>query len=108
MLVVMDVVPGMAVVAVHVVEVVLVGDRGVSAAGLVDVHVSGMRNVGAKIRPGLLVDMVLVDVVDMPVVQEVHVVVVGHGGVAAEPVVGVGMSLDRVMGSGVGHRYLRR
>ena len=107
-LVVVDVVPRVPMIAVHVVDMVVVSDRGVSAAGLVDVHVPGVRDVGAEISPGLLVDVVLVDVVDMPVVEEVHVVVVGDRRVPAEPVVGMGMPLDRVVGSGVGHRYLRR
>ena len=104
----MDVVPGVPMIAVHVVDMVVVSDRGVSAAGLVDVHVPGVGDVGAEISPGLLVDVVLVDVVDVPVVEEVHVVVVGDGRVPTEPVVGVGMSLQRVVGSGVCHRYLRR
>ena len=51
--------------------------------------------------------MVLVNVVDVAVVEEVHVVLVRHRGVAAEAVVHVGVLLQRLVGCGVGHRYLR-
>jgi hypothetical protein len=104
-LVVVDVMPDVAVVPVDEVDVILVGDRGVPAAVLVDVHVPGVRDV----RPRHLgvVDVVLVDVVDMPVVQEVDVVLVRHRGVAAEPVVHVRVQLEGVVRGGIGHRNLR-
>jgi hypothetical protein len=124
-LVVVDMVPGVAVITVHVVEMALVGDRHVATAILVHVHVPRMRDVGAWARGHALqvvdvvlvhvVDMavveevhvVLVDVVDVAVVEEVHVVLVWHRGVAAEAVVHVGVLLQRLMRSGVDHRYLR-
>jgi hypothetical protein len=105
-LVVVDVVPGVAVIPVDVVDVVLVGDRGVAAAGLVHVHVPEVRDVrfGGRERD---VHVVLVDVVDVAVVQEVHMVLVRHGGVAAEAIVHVGMRVERAVRGGVGHRFLR-
>jgi hypothetical protein len=108
-LVVVDVVPRVAVVPVDVVDVVLVGDRGVPAAVLVHVHVPGVRDVSFRARGNALriVHVVFVDVVDVPVVQEVDVVLVRHRGVAAEAVVHVRVLLERVMGDGVGHRNLR-
>jgi hypothetical protein len=105
-LVVVDVVPGVAVVAVDVVEVILVRNRRVPAAGLVHVHVPGVRNVRFGGREGV-VHVVLVNVVDVAVVQEVHVVLVGHRGVAAEAVVHVRMRVERLVRGGVGHRFLR-
>jgi hypothetical protein len=105
-LVVVDVVAGVAMVAVDVVDVVLVRDGQVAAAALVDMHVAGVREVvvrGANDRVHV-VDVVLVDVVDVPVVEEVHVVPVRNGGVPAEPVVHVRMRLEATVGRGVGHR----
>ena len=109
MLVVVDVMPGVAMVAVDVVDVVLVGDRGVPTAVLVDVHVAGVRQVEVRgIEHGVeVVHVILVDVVDVPVVQEVDVVLVGHRGVPAVPVVHVGMLPERVVGNGFCHRDLR-
>jgi hypothetical protein len=109
-LVVVDVVPGVPVVAVDVVQVALVRDRDVPAPLRVDVHVAGMREVARRNvdQPVDVVDVVLVDVVDVPVVQEVDVVLVGHGGVPAEPVVDVRVLFERQVGSGIGHRNLRR
>jgi hypothetical protein len=108
-LVVVDVMPGVAMVAVDVVDVVLVGDRGVPAAILVDVHVAGVREVAPRDGEDLVgvVHVILVDVVDVPVVQEVDVVLVGDRGVPAEPVVDVRVLLDGMMRDGVGHRNLR-
>jgi hypothetical protein len=108
-LVVVDVVPGVAVITVHVVEMALVGDRHVATAILVHVHVPRMRDVGVRARGNALqvVDVVLVHVVEMAIVEEVHVVLVRHRGVAAEAVVHVGVLLQRLMRSGVDHRYLR-
>lgn len=109
----MDVVPRVAVVAVDVVEMVLVGDHRVAAAVLVHVHVPRVRNVGVGARKGArehavqVVHVVFVNVVDVAIVQEVDVVLVRHRGVAAEAVVHVVMLLERLVGSGVGHRYLR-
>jgi len=109
----MDMVPRVAVVPVDVVEMVLVRDHRVAAAVLVNVHVPRVRNVGVGARKGArkhavqVVDVVFVNVVDVAIVQEVHVVLVRHRGVAAEAVVYVGVLLERLVGSGVGHRYLR-
>ena len=110
-LVVVDVMPRVAVVAVDVVQVILVGHRGVPAAVLVDVHVAGVRtwwSIDAGSSAARVVDVVLVDVVDVPVVEEVDVVLVGHRGVPAEAVVDVGMLAERVVGGGFCHRALRR
>jgi hypothetical protein len=108
-LVVVDVMPGVAVVSVDEVDVIVVGDREMAAAVLVDVHVPGVGDVGVGAgRPCVqVVDVVLVDVMDVPVVQEVDVVVVGHRGVPAEAVVHVGMLLERLVGRWIGHRNLR-
>jgi hypothetical protein len=112
-LVVVDVVPRVAVIAVDVVEMVFVGDRCVAAAVLVHVHVPRVRNVSAGAGKGArehvvqVVHVVLVDMVNVAVVEEVHVVLVRHRGVAAEAVVDVRVLLQRPVGSGVGHRYLR-
>ena len=68
----------------------------------VDVHVPGMRQVVAHEVDRAGVDVILVDVVHVPIVEEVDVVVVGHGRVPAVPVVAVRMLLARHVG-GVGH-----
>jgi len=109
-LVVVDVVSGVAMIPVDVVEVVLVGHRDVPAAIPVDVHVARVRDVAARDvhDPVRLVDVVLVDVVDVPVVQEVDVVLVRHRGMPAVAVVDVRVLRDRVVNGGVGHRNLRR
>ena len=109
MLVVVDVVPGVAVITVHVVEMALMGDRHVATTILVHVHVPRMRDVGVRARANALqvVHVVLVHVVDMAIVEEVHVVLMRHRGVTAEAVVHVGVLLQRLMGSGIDHRFLR-
>jgi hypothetical protein len=108
-LVVVDVVPRVAMVAMDVVEVVLVGNGRVAAAILVHVHVPRVCDVrvGAREHAIQVVDVVLMDVVDVAVVEEVHVVLVRHRGVAAETVVDVGVLLQGPVGSAVSHRYLR-
>jgi hypothetical protein len=109
----MDVMPRVAVVAVDVVEVALVRHRDVAAAIRVHVHVPGVRNVGGGARnrtrehPIQVVHVVLVNVVNVAVMEEVHVVLVRHRRMAAEAVVDVGVLLQRPVGSVVGHRYLR-
>jgi hypothetical protein len=105
-LVVVDVVPGVAVAAVDVVDVVAVRHRRVAASVGVDVHVAGMREVVTDEVGGADVDVVLVHVMDVPVVQEVDVVLVGHRGVAAEPVMGVGVLLEGQVGR-LAHRGAR-
>jgi hypothetical protein len=85
----------------------------VPAAVPVDVHVARVRNVGAGARKGApehaaqFIHVVLVDVMDVAVVEEVNVILVRHGGMAAEAVVHVGMLLQRPVGRVVGHQYLR-
>jgi hypothetical protein len=94
------------VLPVDVVDVVQMGDGRMAAAVVVHVHVSGVRHV----RDGLcrlLVDMIAVDEVDLAVMQEVHVVLVRDGRVAAETVVDMRVLIERLMRSGAGHRYLR-
>jgi hypothetical protein len=110
MLVVVNVVPGVAVVAMDVVEVVLVRHRDMPAAFVVDVHVAGVREVAPReVDDGVdVVDVVLVDMVDVPVVEEVDVILVRDRDMPAEPVVDVRVRLERVMRRGVGHRNLRR
>jgi hypothetical protein len=109
----MDVMPRVAVVAVDVVEVAFVGDRHVTTALLVHVHVPRVGNVGggacngSREHPVQVVHVVLVNVVNVAVMEEVHVVLVRHRRVAAEAVVDVGVLLQRPVGSVVGHRYLR-
>jgi hypothetical protein len=109
-LVVVDVVPGVPVAAVDVVQVALVRDRGMPAPLRVDVHVAGMREVA---RPQIddrvdVVDVILVDVVDVAVVQEVDVILVRDGGMPAEPIVDVSVLFELQVGRGIGHRNLRR
>jgi hypothetical protein len=101
-LVVVDVVPGVPVAAVDVVDVVAVRDGRVAASLRVDVHVPGMRQVVPDEVHRAGVDVVLVNVVHVPIVEEVDVVVVGYGRVPAVPVVAVRMLLARQVG-GVGH-----
>jgi hypothetical protein len=89
-------------VPVEVVVVVVVGDGRVPAAGPVDVHVADVNDVeisGLDRGSHLAVH----DVVDLPVVQEVDVVVVGHGRMSAEAVMGV-----RVIVEGEGRRIAHR
>jgi hypothetical protein len=108
-LVVVDVVPGVAMLAVDIVEVALVGDRDVAAAIPVDVHVAGVLEVAlGRVDDGVdVVNVVLVDVVDVPVVQEVDVILVRDRGVPAVPVVDVRVLLEGVVRGGIGHRNLR-
>jgi hypothetical protein len=89
-----DVVPGVAMAAVDVVEVVAVRHGRVPARLGVDVHVAGVREMVTDEVGRGSVDVVLVHVVDVPVVEEVDVALVRHRGVAAEPVVGVGVLLE--------------
>ena len=105
MLVVVDFVPGVAVVPVDVVDVVQVGDGRMAAAVLVHVHVSGVRDVPDSLY-GLLVDLIAVDGVDAAVVEDVHVIPVRNGRVPAEGVVDMRVLIERMMRGGAGHRYL--
>jgi hypothetical protein len=104
-LVVVDFVPGVAVVPVDVVDVVQVGYGRMAAAVLVHVHVSGVRDVPDSLY-GLLVDVIAVDEVDVAVVEEVHVILVRNGRVSAEAVVDMRVLIERMMRGGAGHRYL--
>lgn len=101
----MDLVPGVAVVPMNVVDVALVGDGLVPAARVVHVHVPDVL----QVLPGgyRLVHVVLVNVVNVAVVQEVDVVTVRYRGVATEPVVQVWMRIRRSVSRSVGHRNLR-
>jgi len=103
----MDVVTGVAVVTVHVVDVVPVADDRMAAAILVDVHVACVGDVSRRTR-GRLVHVIAVDVVDMAVMQEVGVILVRHRRMSTEALVDVRVLLDRMMRGGVSHRYLRR
>jgi hypothetical protein len=112
-LVVVNVMPRVAMVAVNVVEVVLVRHRDVPAALRVHVHMPRVRDVGVGACNGArehavqVVHVVLVNVMDVAVVEKVHVILVRHCGMAAEAVVHVGVLLQRPVESVVGHRYLR-
>jgi hypothetical protein len=103
----MDVVTGVAVVPVRVVDVVPMDNDRMAAAILMHVHVPGVRDVGRGICRRL-VHVIAMDVVDMAVMQEVGVILVRHRRMPAEALVDVRVLLDRMMGGGVGHRYLRR
>ena len=105
MLVVVDVVPGVAVVPVDVVDVVQVGYGRMAAAVLVHVHVSGVRDVPDSLYR-LLVNVIAVDEVDVAVVEVVHVVLVRNCRVPAEAVVDMGVLIERMMRGVAGHRYL--
>jgi hypothetical protein len=105
-LVVVDVVPSVPMAAVDVVEMVAVRHGRVAASLGVDVHVAGVREMVAHEVGRAHVDVVLVHVVDVPVVEEVDVVVVGHRGVAAEPIVGVRVLLEGQPGR-LAHRAAR-
>jgi hypothetical protein len=105
-LVVVDVVTGVAVVPVDVVDVVPVGDDCMAAAIRVHVHVPRVRDVGRG-TCGLLVHVIPVNVVDMAVMQEVDMIFVLHRRVSAVALVDVRVLLDRMVRGGVGHRYLR-
>jgi hypothetical protein len=104
-LVVVDFVPGVAVVPVDIVDVIQVGDGRMAAAVLVHVHVSGVRNVPDSLH-GLLVDVIAVDEVDVAVVEEVHVILVRNDRVPAEAVVDMRVLVEPMMRGGAGHRYL--
>jgi hypothetical protein len=104
-LVVVDVVPGVAVVPVDVVDVAQVGDGRMAAAVLVHVHVSGVRDVADRLC-GLLVDVIAVHEVDVAVVDVVHVILVRNGRVPAEAVVDMRVLIVRMMRGVAGHRYL--
>ncbi len=80
MLVVVVGVAGVPVLVVDVVQVPLMRDRLVPAACPVGVHVPVMLGVDEAVA---VVDVVFVDVVGVPVVQEVDVVLVRDRGVAA-------------------------
>lgn len=103
MLVVVDVVSGVAVGAVDVVDVVVVRDGGVPAPIRVHVHVARVGQVVPDEIDRAGVDMILVHVVDVAVMEEVEVVLVGNGGVPAEAVVGMRVLGAREAGR-VGHR----
>jgi hypothetical protein len=104
-LVVVDFVSGVAVVPVDVVDVVQVGDGRMAAGVLVDVHVSGVRDVPDSLG-GLLVDVIAVDEVDVAVVEEVHVILMGNGRMPAEAVVDMRVLIERMMRGPAGHRFL--
>lgn len=106
MLVVVDVVPRVAMAAVHEVQMIAVRHGRVAASLGVDVHVAGVREVMAHEVGRTDVDVVVVHVVEVPVVEEVDMVLVGHRGVTAEPVVGVGVLLLGQAGR-IAHRAAR-
>jgi hypothetical protein len=99
-LVVVGRVADVAVLAMHEVAVIAVRDGTMPATGGMDVHVAGVRDVEPGCPFGDVVHVVLVRVVDVSVVQVVQVVLVGDGGMAAEPVMHVRMHIVRLVGHG--------
>jgi hypothetical protein len=94
----------------EVVDVIPVRHRFVPATGAVDVigGMAGARVVGRAVgwilvadRERVLVDVVVVDVVEVPVVQKVDVALVLDGGVPTAVAVGVGVVLVGLAGHGV-------
>jgi hypothetical protein len=100
----MDVMADVAVIAVDIVDVVAVDDRFVAAPVGVDVHVPGVGQVKPcpVDRGPRVVHVVVMDVMDLPVVEEVHVSLVRDGGVAAEAVVDVRVLVETAV-RGAGH-----
>jgi hypothetical protein len=73
-------------------------DRGrMAAAGAMDVHVAGVRDMDAGHRRGPVVDVVAIGVMEVPIVEEVEMIVMGHLGVPAPAVVGVIMRVVRTV-----------
>lgn len=105
MLVVVRGVVDVAVVAVDEVEVVAVRDGLMPAPVHVDVHVAVVRDVRG-IGSSDVVHVVVMSVVDVPVVQEVDVVVMGHHRVTAEAIVLVRMPVVGRMDVVIGHGWL--
>ena len=91
MLVVVRRVTNMVVIAMHEVGVIPVRHGGMPAARGVDVHVPLVGDVQPRGPIGNIVDVVVMRVVDVPVVQVVRVVIVSDGGMAAQPIVDVGV-----------------
>jgi hypothetical protein len=104
-LVVVRGVADVAVVAVDEVEVVAVRDGRVAAPVHVDVHVAVVRDV-RRIRWSAIVHVVVMGMVDVPVVQEVHVVVMGHDRVTTEAIVLVRVPVVGRMDVVIGHGWL--
>ena len=97
MLVVVGVVGGVAMLSMHVVDVVVMGDRGMATVLGVDMHVSVVRQVHLVDRivaVGQLVDVVRAGRVDMAVMEVVDVVLMRHRGMAAPLIVDVRMVFD--------------
>lgn len=92
MLVVVVAVGRVQVLPVPVVDVAAMHPRLVSALAAVDVHVAAVRDVRCLGCEGPVIDVVPVGVVEVPVVEEVEVVLVGHARVPAPRVVSVWMA----------------
>jgi phage tail sheath gpL-like len=107
-LVVVGRVPDVAVLAVDEVEVIVVGDRRVPAAVGVDVHVPAMGQVPVLAGRGDVVHVIVVGVVDVAVVQEIQVIVVGDRRMAAKAIVRVVVFVVGLMTRGLHEVMVRR
>jgi hypothetical protein len=96
LVVVVDV-PGVAMVVVHVVEVTFVRHGDVAAVFAMSVHVPAVLGMDQAVA---VVDVVPVGVVDVPVVEEVDMVLVRKRGVAAGHSMEVGMLSVGLMSDG--------
>ena len=100
MFVVVGVVPGVAMLSVHVVDVVLVQDCRMAAVLGVDMHVGVVRQMHLMRRIvaiGQLVDVIGARLVGVAVVEVVDVVLMRHSGMAAPLIVDVRVALDGCM-----------
>jgi hypothetical protein len=101
----MVLVAGVPVLAMLVVDVVQVLHGRVAAGGAVDMHVPRVGQVERRHGPGHVIDVVDIEMMDMPIVEVVEVVAVRDGGVATPPVVlvVVGLMGPVVQGHAVRH-----
>ena len=100
MLVVVRVVRGVAMLSMHIVDVVLMRDRGMATVLGVDMHVGVVRQMHLMYRIvaiGQLVDVVRTGCVDVAVMEVVDVVLMRHRGMAAPLIVDVCVVLDGCM-----------
>ena len=102
MLVVVVAVAGVTVLAVLVVDVAGMLDRGMAAGGAVDVHVAGVAQMERGHRGGDIIHVIDVEVMDVAIVEVVQVVPMGDGRVTAPRVMLVVVRGVRLMLGGGG------
>jgi hypothetical protein len=98
MLVVVRLVGRVTMLSMQVVDMIIMGDRGMTAVEGVDMHVGAVGQVGLVrwlLAVGELIDMVGAGRVYMPVMEVVDVVVMRDRGMAAPLVMNVLVVLDR-------------